>query len=205
MAEVTHSFLTWVAGAIRGSCSELSELKSPCMCALYRLNCIPHAPPLALETVRWRGVKLCHHITHLALSVWVLVSHKFLLIFSVQYPLPFPHAIFQAEFEFIFLVNKNKYARKSTTETTPYIHDLSIRVLERSKNTPADGQTAQSPTILLNSPSIDTKSDSMTTSHPPTPHTEAWLSPHSPRTRRDQCLRKEWYLVNWEHSLCKRL
>lgn len=83
-----HSFVTWVAGAIRSSCSELSGLKSPRMCALYRLNCIPHAPPLALETVRWRGVKLCHHITHLALSVWVLVSNKFLLIFPMQYPSP---------------------------------------------------------------------------------------------------------------------
>lgn len=85
----------------------------------------------------WR---LLDDITHLALAVQVLVILINFSFFSVHHPVP--HASFQAEFEFIFMLNKTNYARKSNTKTTQYIGGLPIRGLERSKNTPAHGQSS---------------------------------------------------------------
>lgn len=61
----------------------------------------------------WR---LLDDITHLALAVQVLEILINLCSFFSVYP-PFPHASFQAEFEFIFMLTKSNYARKSNTKT----------------------------------------------------------------------------------------
>lgn len=89
----------------------------------------------------WR---LLDDITHLALAVQVLeILINFCSFFSVCPPVL--HASFQAEFQFIFMLTKSNYARKSNTKTTQDIGDLPIRGLERSKNTPAQGQPGPQP------------------------------------------------------------